>query len=96
MGDPQRNIRVLFLGEGEVQLGGQNSNYQEEPGGRGLRVGSGMEDAECLQREAVAGSQKIRSASFFFQVGEIYACLQAERGEGASGEGVIEDSGERR
>ena len=30
---------------------------------------------------AVGGSHKIGSASFFFQVGEIYACLQAERGE---------------
>ena len=34
-------------------------------------------------------------ASFFFQVGEIYAHLQAERGQGASGEETIEGSGER-
>lgn len=34
-------------------------------------------------------------ASLFFPVGEIYACLQADRGQGASGEGVTEGSGER-
>lgn len=44
----------------------------------------------------MGGSPKIRSVSFFSQVGEIYECLQTERGEDASGEGVIEDSGERR
>lgn len=49
-----------------------------------------------MQRDCGVRKGPQGQAGFLFLSGEIYACLQAERGEGTSGEGVIEDSGEKR